>query len=69
MSVVVRDVIQVGSHEFTITGVFVMPRCCLMADARIATMQLQFHVTKCLSLVGGVAVTGLQFFDHCQPCN
>ena len=30
MSVVVRDVIPVGSHEFTITGVFVMPRCCLM---------------------------------------
>ena len=30
MSVIVRDVIQVGSHESTITGVFVMPRCCLM---------------------------------------
>ena len=52
-----------SSRHAEIINVFIMTICLL--DARIAAT---VHVTKCLSLVGGVSVTCLQVFDHCQTC-
>ena len=53
-----------SSRHAEIINVFIMTRCLL--DARIAAT---VHVTKCLSLMVGVAVAGLQIFNHCQSCD